>query len=151
MSEIGYVYRIPNANGVRLKQFIKDIVGQEGWTFGGAALWDFDAYEGPNNLRAVTSIGTGENNITGDFGHAFSKQAEVRWKRRSDDSYDVLILSDSEQTIKDATQLGEAWEVQTNNELKIKQTRPDSGKLRYKTYHAPNGAVQFVRYTEVHP
>lgn len=150
MSERGYVYRIPNANSSRLKQVITDIVGKEGWTFGGAILWDFDPDKEQANLQPITSIGTGDINVTGDFGQAFSQQAEIRWKRRDQDSYDVLVLSEQEADITGAIQIGESWNVQTNNNLQMMYTGETQGHIRCKTYHTTNGVVQFVRYTEVH-
>ncbi|NOK59507.1 MAG: hypothetical protein GFH27_549285n31 [Chloroflexi bacterium AL-W] len=162
MSETGYIYRIPETNGWNLTQLINKTVGQPGWTFGGAILWDFEPVMKSANLRPIKQIGQTYIDISGDFGHAFSQHAEVRWKRRGKEGYDVLVLSEqtqdetlqrvfskeTEETRKHR-QLGESWKVQTNDELKIMQTGPNSRRLRYKTYHAPNGAVQFVRYTEV--
>jgi hypothetical protein len=149
--QYGTVYRIPQADQARLRQLVAAYVELPGWTCGGAALWEFDPQRGQENLRPMTLFNDIHDLRTdGDFGHAFSGAAEVRWKRRDQDTYDVLILSETTLDIADAEPLGASWIVQDSGKLAIIQsTRHRYPPIAYRTYHAPNGAVQFIRYTEV--
>lgn len=145
----GYIYRIADADKDRLGKVIAQIVGDAGWTFGGAALWEFDSQKGCDNLRPIKHFTKPHDvDVRGDFGHAFSKQGEVRWKRRDTDHYDVLILSEQEQGIEGAVRLGDSWETKEKTSLNILQTG-DYPSVGYITYHSQNSAVQFIRYTEV--
>lgn len=149
----GYIYRIARADATMLRKLVADIVGPEGWTFGGAALWDLDAAKQQANLRSISSQPvdlTVNLDVRGDFGHAFSDKAEVRWKRRDQDVYDLLVLSEQPQSIADAHPVGGPWTTQENAQLAVMQTG-EYQPISYRTYHAPNGAVQFVRYMEVRP
>lgn len=149
----GYIYRVERADWPRLANIIAECVGASGWTFGGAAQWDFAPQLGRDNLRPIIKFPReGALDPKGDFGHAFSQRAEVRWKRRDDGAYDVLILSEKEQTIEGAKPLhiGEAqhWRIRKHKKAAIIQTahRP---AIRYIDYLVPNGAVQFQRLVEV--
>lgn len=151
-SQPGYIYRIARADAALVRTLVADIVGSTGWTFGGAALWDLDVTQRQSNLRRISSVAgdLGANlDVRGDFGHAFSDAAEVRWKRRDQDVYDVLILSEQERMIENAQPLTGPWTTQRQDNLTMMQTGPDNRPLGYVTYHASNGAVQFIRYREV--
>ncbi len=145
----GYVYRICPLDSAQLKQLAAEIVGLSCWSFGGAALWDLDPGQGTANLRPIKALGRLEDlDLRGDFGHIFSERAELRWKRRDDGAYDVLALSEQPLSIAGAQTLVEGWEAREHHERKMIQ----SGQyppLKYLTYHAPNGAVQFLRYAGV--
>lgn len=163
-AEQGFIYRVERAEKQQLLDLIARHVGDTGWTFGGAAQWDFDPYldDKRKNLREMTPIiAANQVNVAGDFGHAFSADAEVRWKRRDDGAYDVLILSEQEQHIDGATPLcarhwntaNKAWEdgdwtIQRHTGAAIRQTGARSS-LIYIDYRAPNGAVQFQRLAGV--
>ncbi|MFV9504096.1 MAG: hypothetical protein AB4911_05965 [Oscillochloridaceae bacterium umkhey_bin13] len=147
----GYVYRVCPADPARLRALVNDFVGWPCWSFGGAAQWDFVPTEGQKNLREVTRLANlTALNLDGDFGHAFSPQAEVRWQRRDTLAYDVLILSEQPLVIADAHTLADGWTTQASNARQVRQNG-DFPALRYIAYHAPNGALQFLRYTEVQP
>jgi len=147
----GYIYRIARADAATLQQLVAEIVGPTGYTFGGAALWDLDAARQQENLRPIQAVDLTANlDVRGDFGHAFSDKAEVRWKRRDQDVYDLLVLSEQPQSIADAHPVGGPWTTQENAQLAVMQTGAYQ-PISYRTYHAPNGAVQFVRYMEVRP
>jgi hypothetical protein len=161
--EPGYVYRVASADEQQLRALIEDHIGNDGWAFGGAAQWDFDAGRGRANLRPIEPFaGAAIIDVEGDFGHAFSANAEVRWKRR-DDAYDVLVLSEKPRTVQGATPLhvphwnsdtrsweDGGWTIQRPDKAAIRQTtgRPSIG---YVDYLAPNGAVQFQRLVRVDP
>lgn len=144
----GFIYRIAEATGKQVRDYIRTYVGTSVTTFGGAAQWDFDPHS-KENLRSIIKTDK-DVEIRGDFGHAFSEQAEVRWKRRDDGRYDVLVLSESPPIIPGAVPLcpyepGTNWEVRKPGPgLGLLQTGGESA-IRYFDYLAPNGTVQFQR------
>ncbi len=144
----GFIYRIARATGEQLHDYIRTYVGTSVTTFGGAAQWDFDPHS-KENLRPIIKTDK-DVEIHGDFGHAFSEQAEVRWKRLDEDEYDVLILGESLPIIPGAVPLcpyepGANWEVRKPGPgLGLLQTS-GRGTIRYFDYLAPNGTVQFQR------
>jgi hypothetical protein len=154
----GYVYRIAQADDQRLRSVIATHIGA-GSTYGGAAQWDFNSKGGRANLRPITHFtNTATVDISGDFGHAFNRDVEVRWKRRDDGDYDVLILSEQAQMIAGAEPLRQwnskqkiweeyIWRIQRYRMARIVQSdnRPP---IRYIDYLASNGAVQFQRLAE---
>jgi len=157
----GYIYRIARADATQLQLLILTYVGA-GWTFGGAAQWDFDSKRGRENLRPINMFpNEGALNLQGDFGHAFNRDAEVRWKRRDNGDYDVLVLSEHPRAVEGATLLcvrwwnpktreweDKDWEIRRYKNAAIVQTDNRSA-LGYIDYLAPNGAVQFQRLVEV--
>jgi hypothetical protein len=160
----GYLYRIARADEQLLLKLIKDHVGDEGWAFGGASRWDFVAGRGRDNLRPIEVFaGAGAIDVSGDFGHAFSAGAEVRWKRRDDGMYDVLVLSEDPRAVDGAAPIrARHWniEIQAWEEGDWTVRRPDVAAIRQTTgrppisyidYLAPNGAVQFQRLVRVEP
>ncbi|MCS7289883.1 MAG: hypothetical protein NZ699_12200 [Roseiflexus sp.] len=148
MTSIGYMYRLREATGAEVRSVVRQCVGVPCWTFGGASLWDVVPEKGRENLRPITRLGDIDHlDITGDFGHAFSERAEVRWKRLDDDAYDVLILSETELFIEDACPLtceGAPWEIERPTKAMILQT-DDRPAIKYVLYRAPLGALQLVR------
>jgi hypothetical protein len=157
--EQGYLLRCPHADQTRLRKIITAFLPEECWSFGGALLWDVDSTKGQKNLRAITKGAAAGVDITGDFGHAFAKDSEVRWKRRDDGDYDVLLLTETLPDMARQTQLHlnqiavfpevvpitdeTAMFLAVPRELQEKQLRP---RLDYKEYRAANGATQFARY-----
>lgn len=162
----GYIYRVAHANADTLRRIAGQLVGLPCWTFGGASIWDMRPERGQANLRPMVKLTRPEQladiDVSGDFGHAFSHDAEVRWRRIARDDYDVLILSEAPLSVDGASEIAIEWRVGEETELRWHrwQTR-ESGRLavvhsgegrlaiRYVTYHAPGGAAQFMRYTEV--
>jgi hypothetical protein len=143
----GYLYRIPQADAALLQRVIAELVTPNGWTFGGAALWDFDIRLGPANLRPLQPFTAGAAvSLAGDVGHAFNRAAEVRWKRRDDGAYDVLVLSETEQTLAEAQLLG-CWST-TASPTYLRQT-DNAPDIAVYTYYAPNGTAQLLRYVGV--
>jgi hypothetical protein len=149
---IGYIYRIPQSDATYLQSLITTWVGA-GWTFGGAAQWDFDSHAGRGNLRAIKAItATDLIDVKGDFGHAFSASAEVRWKRRDDGGYDVLVLSEKQRAIEGSQPLrmrdDRDWQIRRHpNDAIVRADNQPA--ISYIDYLAPNGAVQFQRLVEV--
>lgn len=156
----GHIYRIARADKQRLLKAIGDHVGGTGWTFGGAAQWDFDPYldNKRKNLREIKKFPTQTSiDVSGDFGHAFNSRAEVRWKRRGDDVYDVLVLCETQCSVDGATELCvRHWDIQQQQWIDGEWTTHSPGvaaihqtagrpSLLYIDYCAPNGAVQFQR------
>lgn len=151
----GYMYRIATADATTLRETVQKVVGFPCWSFGGAALWDVDSRNERNNLRPITRIDMPENlSISGDFGHAFNQTAEVRWKRCKDAVYDLLILSDQQPNLANAQPMGNdrgEWITSTPTDptrVAIIQSGGYS-PLHFIAYHAPNGAVQVLRYKKL--
>lgn len=144
----GHLYRVCPATEDRIRELVRDYVGESGWSFGGAAAWDFEPERGHKNLRALAKFDDATTlDCTGDFGHAFSLRAEVRWKRRDDGSYDVLVLSEQQLTIAGATSLPGTWDARPSDKLGIVQTGEEP-PIGYIGYYARNGAQTFTRYTK---
>jgi len=180
IEEFGYLYRICPTDSEGIQALVRDHVGQNGWAFGGAAQWDFVSRNGMANLRTIEPFtDPAIINVSGDFGHAFSRKAEVRWKRLHESHYDVLILSEHELTIVGAVPLLVRWKDANGQEhqplwrirrpkgMNIDNTTSkvmingtsDYGEVLIQSadkapissidYLAPNGAVQFQRLVEV--
>jgi len=154
----GSVQRIARADARQLQALIaRHVVA--GWSFGGAAQWDFVASQGSKNLRKLDKFAAGAAlDLGGDFGQAFSPNAEVRWKRRDDGAYDVLILREEGQAVDDAEPLRwwdsreERWQDydwRTRGYANAAIVWEDGRRIGYLDYLAPNGAVQFQRLVEV--
>jgi hypothetical protein len=154
----GYVCRVAKADAQQVQTIIAGNA-HAGWSLGGAAQWDFVAERGPENLRQLAEFTAGDIiDLAGDFGHAFSDQAEVRWKRRDDGDYDVLILredgppGDSAEPLRwwnSAQNRWEDYEWRTRSYAQAAIVWQDGRQIRYIDYLAPNGAVQFQRLVEV--
>ncbi len=146
----GVIHRVARADAHTVRTIAAEVVGFPCYTCGGAILWDMDAQKGTANLRELqhitSSLDEDASLLVGDFGHIFSPRAEVRWKRRAQDTYDVLILSDQPPTtIDQAVAIGGTWHTSELGKHVILQSnqRPP---LACIYYYAHNGAVQFVRY-----
>ncbi|NTU85975.1 MAG: hypothetical protein HGA45_42725 [Chloroflexales bacterium] len=155
----GYLWRLPRADASTLKRLIADLLPETCWSFGGALLWDVrrDLADKRFNLRPINPVASSAIDISGDFGHAFADTIEVRWKRRDDGDYDVLVLT--EQAGNPAQQQGltqiatfpqveamagrKALFLDTPAEIRAKKQHY---RLDYNEYRAANGATQFVRY-----
>ncbi|MCG8352701.1 MAG: hypothetical protein MI924_33465 [Chloroflexales bacterium] len=160
----GHVYRIAKADADRLKEIVRDVVSFPCWTFGGASVWDFDTGLGDKrfNLRPITQIDPNKAlDVRGDFGHAFSTEAEVRWKRIGQDSYDVLILSETARIIQGAYEIQperldnaqgklikDTWRANEPGENAAIIQTDNRPAISYVTYSTPQGTVQFMRYKE---
>ena len=139
----GIVARAPRLEIAQLRALIMMIVRFPCWTVSGTMLWDV---EHSPTLRPIRRIDVSEDfTIRGDFGHAFSPRAEIRWKRLDEHSYDVLILSDQQPNISGILLLEGPWRTQTVTLIQNSVGRP---AIRGLVYYAPNGASQFVRYVE---
>jgi hypothetical protein len=160
----GYLYRVYPADADQLRGLISEIVcgdGSPGWIFGGASVWDFDATldDKRKNLRPITPIDPKSPlDVRGDFGHAFSQRAEVRWKRITQAHYDVLILTEGTPIVSlsgyalsavspltTRAPQPTAWMVLATPETVREQQR--QWRLGYIEYLGANQAVRFVRYT----
>lgn len=164
--ERGYLYRVARAHEQQLRELIKNHVGSSGWAFGGAAGWDFnpglaDLRENLRPIEPFADVATID--VGGDFGHAFSVDVEVRWKRRDDGAYDVLVLSKDLLDVAGGQPLrmrhqnsqtgvwedGE-WSVRHHAVAEIRQTA-ERPPIAYVDYVAPNGTTQFQRLAGVKP
>lgn len=149
----GYLYRVCPADEARLRALLAELLTPPCWTFGGAALWDFVPAEGTANLRPLARVESAAAlaaiDVTGDFGHCFTAAAEVRWKRRDETSYDVLVLSEQPLAIAGATTLADGWALDARRDVAL--SGGQHATLRAIPYQAPNGAVQVLRYVEVRP
>lgn len=150
----GYIYRVARANRQYIEALVRELVGA-GWEFSGAAQWDFDLNEPRSNLRPIKPFADASLvGLEGDFGHIFSKMAEIRWKRRNDGEYDVLIFSEDRKLMLDdawplVVDAAESdWHIQRYADAAIVQSDGQPA-IEYIEYLAPNGAVQFQRLVEV--
>ncbi|WP_333691594.1 hypothetical protein [Chloroflexus sp.] len=143
----GYIYRITPATAAQVRDLITRYVSLPCWHFSGSHMWDLSPSSSQHLRPLVKSTNITDITLSGDFGHAFSPQAEVRWKRLGDDEYDVLILSEQARTVNGAQTLVDGWEVRQHTPRRLLQSgnRPS---IEYLTYHAPNGAAQFIRYVQ---
>ncbi len=153
----GHLWRVSRADADTLRQLIAGIFTGQCWSFGGALLWDVSPRAGRANLRPVTSVTPASVVLDGDFGHAFAEEAEVRWKRRDDGAYDVLVLAEDQAIGAQRQGLAliaiypevvamceaSALHLSTPEELKARRLRC---RLDHYEYRAANGAVQFARY-----
>lgn len=146
MSEAyGYIYRFPRCDATVLRGLIaRHIV--RGTAFEGTTV----------ELRPPQSFANADDqqvlSLDGDFGHAYTSSAEVRWRQREPELFDVLLLIElpieaaSEHVVEEIVG---PWRLrQPSQALLFMTTSEDTSRLPYVEYHAPNGAVQFVRYVE---
>lgn len=152
----GYLYRLKNATATELEAAVQQIVLQDGtcWTFSGSIHWDIDLSNPGKNLRAISQISTNAiaQFLAGDFGHFFSPKAELRWKRRDDGGYDVLLLIEdqTQSPLVGAVPIGQSSYHIDNARHEIIQSGDTSHKpIRCYQYLATNNAVQFQRLVEV--
>lgn len=128
------------ADKTRIEALVSLVVGFPCTQLVARALWDVEKnFELTDFTAAHDATGL---DLRGDFGHIFSKNAELRWRRVDADGYDVLILRDTPLTLAGTTALGAGWCIEEKR-LQGKE------ELRTAHYRAPNGAVQFVSYREV--
>jgi hypothetical protein len=158
----GYAYRVRAQNNDGTfrglsEQELRELIGEHigsGTTFEGDTLKLIPPRPFANARDAEVLP------LRGDFGHAFNARAEVRWRRGEQGGFEVLLLSESplKQVPAGVDQIGAAWEVRpAASESPIIMTTPEeksrAPRLGQMHYIAPegesNGAVQFVRYTEV--
>jgi hypothetical protein len=148
----GYLYRIANADPERIRSLVDSTVQFPCGEVRGTLLWNIDTQPQLYSFARVSSAA--ELDLRGDLGHIFSAQAEVRWKRRNNGSYDVLLLTEQMQTLEGVTPLGGMWATRAIS-LQVRLRRNVQGNqqepiaLRAVEYCAANGAVQFIRYGEV--
>lgn len=150
-----HIYRIPNATVETLRATVAAMVGFPCTSFGGAAAWDFDPQRGRENLRPLREVAAPEElAVSGDFGHAFGAQAEVRWRRCDQDSYDLLILGAAADAPAGARPVGEEGGRWTTSEPAggaILIGGDEGEGVSVVAYHATNGAVQFLSYRKAQP
>lgn len=152
----GYVYRFKSYTQTQLRELIRNYV-QPGIVLEyDIVTLELHKFQDANEQQTVP--------LLRDSGHAFGRDAEVRW-RRDDDTFDVLLLMESEQPILDLgadEQIGKQWNLRMTQEhepepigertqliMSIPQERADYRivqYIKYRQYAAPNGAVQFVRH-----
>lgn len=140
----GYFYRLLTSDAGKIRELAQQMPGLPCQQIRATSLWDLD---GLPQLDEVKSCTTAEEIIlTGDFGHLFNMRAELRWKRRDDGSYDVLVLTESELVLPGASLIASGWPAQEKQLISQGGSKPDTQVV---VYQAPNGAVQLLRYKEV--
>jgi len=160
--EQGRLYRCAKADGDTIRRLVGELVGLPCWSFGGAVLWDVEPDKKRDNLRPISAISDlAKLDLSGDFGHAFSAQAELRWKRRDAQCYDLLLLTERSLSPEQAGQFGggepllELPTVRTPkdaaaNMLDTPREEREQGvryRLDRKEYRDAQGRVHVVRYT----
>jgi hypothetical protein len=143
-----YIARLTKQTEAQLRAIIGDSVGA-GYAFAG----DIARLSAPQQFAEPSSV-----KLDGDFGHAYSAQAEVRWRRNpgveQDDeaTYDVLVLTEDEKwKPSNATPLTGEWRVR---ELQKKRCVMQTGghtEVQLIEYwdERGGGATLFTRYAEV--
>lgn len=144
----GYVYRRAPLS----EQALRDLIAQ--YVFDGSQVFAFAA-DTVALLEIKSYPSAAEVPVAYDFGHVFSGNAEVRWKK-TDEGYDALLLAEhaiaalNDQMISGPlhtrTPLPKAWLVLRTPE--DAQKRKVRWRLGYIEYIGANRAVQFVRYTQ---
>ncbi|NJM05879.1 hypothetical protein HC891_06290 [Candidatus Gracilibacteria bacterium] len=88
----GYAYRWAALDRTALLALAAEVLGAQCWSYRASSYWD------THQKPLLTHIDHGASaaiDLDGDFGQAFSKAAELRWRRNDADSYDVLVLTES--------------------------------------------------------
>lgn len=148
----GYIYRIAQADAAALRDVVATVVGFPCASFSGAAAWDLAPKAKDANLRPIETVAQpGDLVVAGDFGHAFGAQAEVRWKRRGPEHYDLLIFSDAPPALAGAQPFGPEggrWATSAPERPTDRRIIQSGGRppIAFITYHAPNGVAQFLSY-----
>lgn len=149
-----FLYRLARADAARLQALVLHTLGGDGWSFGGASIWDAQVPAAPN-LRPIEPLPAGvAPNVAGDFGHAFNPRVEVRWKRVDAHSYDVLVLAETDPAPQGLTRLEPDWRSDLAPHMVALQRQPPPGQparppLWGKYYYGPGRGVVCVRYTAV--
>lgn len=154
----GELWRLPHSDAVTLRSLLKAVLPEQCWSFGGALLWDVQTTipDKRANLRQIDSTSPDAVDITGDFGHAFAEEAEIRWKRHDDGSYDILVLAEGTLAAVQQFNLTQIIIYPTVVAMRGKtamflstpaavKARGQRARLDCNEYHAQNGAVQFLR------
>lgn len=159
-----YMYRLAPASAAQVQQLVRQALDGSGWAFGGAAIWDLQG-AGRENLRPIVSLpADAAPNVSGDFGHAFNKNAEVRWKRIDAASYDVLVLAEQPLPLEGVKRLERGWKADKDDRLVAFQTRKQDDQtdrqpapstpegydqLWGRYYYGPGEGAVLVRYTRL--
>lgn len=149
----GELWRLPHTDAVTLRRLLAAVLPDQCWSFGGALLWDVrtDIADKRTNLRQILLSSPDTVDVSGDFGHAFAAEVEVRWKRLDDGAYDVLMLMEGVPLAAQAfglVQIATFPIVVVMAEARAMYLRASEafGRLEYFEYRAANGAAQFSRY-----
>jgi hypothetical protein len=145
-----YIARLTSQTEAQLRAIIDQCVGA-GYAFAGDAV----SLSPPKGF--VTAVDLELNN---DFGHAYSAQAEVRWRRNpdrgkgQDTSYNVLVLTEDQRyRPPGAKDITGTWRVRATQKDRYVMLTGGSGRVRlYEYWDAEGtGATIFARYGEVKP
>jgi hypothetical protein len=143
-----YLYLLAPAGEDQVRALVDQLLGQNGWTFGGTLVWNA---QGPSaqNLRPIEPLLIGaELKVRGDFGHAFNQETEVRWKRTGVASYDVLVLREQPLAPESLPQLRHALRADPAERVIALQS-DEHPPLRGKYYYGRGNGVVLVRYTRL--
>lgn len=146
----GFVYRYPTLDVTGVRALIERYVGG-GSVFGGNIV-KLDAV---HTFAAASELD--EALKQWDFGHAFSSEIEVRWRRsvqfdsEQPDTFDTLLLADEPvASLTGGEEIIESWTLRRSTpDTHIILTGSTDSRLAYTRYVARNEAVQFTRYMEV--
>jgi hypothetical protein len=166
----GYAYRLYPLTLDELKAYITQHVfappdAGKVFAFGGNTV-DLSPIA---NVATVDAIPFQDEHGPFTFGHVFSQQGELRWKRRGKPccqkqdephqeqqgkTYDALLLTENGITVLSGQALDlssplTVREPKNDNAWIVLNPRAKYGRLGYKEYVGANQAVYFVRYTHV--
>jgi hypothetical protein len=143
MTQRGYIARLRGLDHGSLRALIGAAVG-EGHAFAG----DLVTLEPP---RPFSSQNLQDLALDYDFGYAYGRRAEVRWRREEDGSYDALILTEDAQYLpKDAQQLPGDWRVRaTPKNVYVRQSEGKPVRLVEYLDGEYAAVAAFTRYAEV--
>ncbi len=138
-----YIVRLTDQTEAQLRTLIDTCVGV-GYAFAGAPV----CLSEPKQATSAPDV-----NLDGDFGHAYSARAEVRW-RRSDGGYDVLVLTEDRQFVPTgAMPIAGDWRVRAIDEKRYTMQTGGHKDVQLIEYWDARGggATIFARYGEVMP
>jgi hypothetical protein len=143
MTQRGYIARLRGLDREGLRALIGATVG-EGHAFAG----DLVRLEPP---RPFSTQNLQDLALAYDFGYAYGAQAEVRWRRAEDGSYDALLLTEDERMVPHhATLLPGDWRVrEAAMGVYVRQTEGKPVRLIEYLDGAYAGVATFTRYAEV--
>jgi hypothetical protein len=158
-NEDGYLYRRAQLDEAGLRALLATVFEQERvWAFGANTV-TLQEIQHHDRVSEVALAHT-EDGIY-DFGHVFADQAEIRWKRDEQGTYDALVLTEQPVAALEGEELllDERPQVRRPKEdAWLLLTTPDEDKekkrqwrLGYVEYIADNQAVLFVRFTVLDP
>jgi hypothetical protein len=145
-----YIAHLTEQTKTQVRTIIETCVGT-GYAFEG----DIARLSAPQQFSNAEAV-----HLDGDFGHAYSAWAEVRWRRNpgaeqgDETTYDVLVLTeDQKYQPGNATPILGSWRVREVKQQRYVMQTGGYNNVRLIEYwdEQGGGATLFARYAEVKP